>query len=126
MTFEAGALQGQTFGVVFVATSDNTVAAYAEEHLLTGNATPLWTRSLGAPSTAGGSNIPPPVGICSTPVIDAANRRMFVMAKLADSEFWIFSLLLDSGAILTKAQLKDSGAPGRPTFVGTKNDQRAR
>ena len=124
MTFQSGPHKGQTFNVLFVTTSDNNVSAFAEEQLLAGVIAPLWTVSLGGPSTKGGSNIPPPVGICGTPVIDAKGRRIFVMAKLADNQFYIHSLSIDTGGVLAKSQLVDQGAPGRPTFDGTKNDQR--
>jgi hypothetical protein len=43
-TFAAGPLASQTHDVVVVAASDNTVYAYAEDQLLAGNASPLWTQ----------------------------------------------------------------------------------
>jgi hypothetical protein len=126
--FTAGSLAGQTHDVVIVATADNKVYAFSENQLLAGSTSPLWTQpSLGPASPRTGSNIPPPVGICSTPVIDRANAVIYVMACVHTSPgdtFRIFALDINTGNILDQALLVDAGASGRPTFDSTKQDQR--
>ncbi len=126
--FTAGALVGETHDVVIVAAADNKVYAYSENLLLAGSAAPLWIQqSLGPASPRSGSNIPPPVGICGTPVIDRANAVIYVMACVHVSSgdtFRIFALDINTGNILDQALLVDAGAAGRPTFDSTKQDQR--
>lgn len=130
-TFQNGPNAGQKHNLVVVATSDNRVLAYSGARLRANNAAPLWTRNLGAPVNVPGSNIPNPIGVCSTPVLDPANRRMFVMAAEADAgaggqaQYRIYALDLDTGNVLQSALLHDLGAPGRPTFDGHLLDQRA-
>jgi hypothetical protein len=80
----------------------------------------FWALQLGNPSQFGTtgsmvSNIPPPIGVCSTPVLDPISRRMFVLALEAHSvpeirEYFIYSLSLDTGKILQHAQVKDPAA----------------
>ncbi len=126
--FTAGPLAGQTHDLIILAVSDNTVQAFAEDQLLGGGGAPLWTQaSLGPASPRGGSNIPPPIGICGTPVIDRASATVFVMALVHDTAgdtFKIFALDLNTGFVLDRATLTDPGAAGRPTFDPTKQDQR--
>ena len=57
---QEGPHAGETHNIVYVATSDNHVNAYAEDQLIAGNTTPLWTVYLGPAVTRTGSNIPPP------------------------------------------------------------------
>jgi hypothetical protein len=127
-TFIAGPHAGETRDVIIVASSDNIVSAYAEDQLLAGTISPLWTQqSLGTASTRGGSNILPPIGICGTPVIDRAGGVIYVMALVHQASgdvFKIFALDLNTGNILNRATLTDSGAPGRATFDSTQQDQR--
>lgn len=71
-------------GLVIVATEGNQVVALRES---TGRV--VWRRSTGIPVTwdsfpPGCPNVPPPVGITSTPVIDPATARVFVVADTWD------------------------------------------
>jgi hypothetical protein len=126
--FQEGPHAGETHNVVYVATSDNHVNAYAEDDLLAGSTTPLWTVSLGTPVTRTGSNIPVPLGVCSTPVLDPANSRMFVCAYqdggAGVSQYTMYALDLDTGTTIQSATLSDPGASGRPTFDASQQDQR--
>lgn len=120
--------EGQTHDLLFVATSGNRVEAYAIDQLPVVLPTPLWSQQLPPALNRTDSNIPPPIGISSTPVLDPPNRRLFVLACHDDGSgngvFFIYSLSLDSGKILQQAKLHDPGAPGRPTFDGGQQDQR--
>jgi hypothetical protein len=129
--FSAGPHKGETHTLVLVATTTNEIYCYAEGSLLANGAaaTPLWHTALGiTPIMRGGSNIAPPLGVCGTPVVDAANRRMFVVAMWDDGSgtghYSIFNLALDTGAITTSQELVDAGAAGRATFNGNVQDQR--
>lgn len=143
--FETGPHVGKTYTLVLASASDNTVSCFSEGQLLAHGsaATPLWTRSLGVNPRmdgwgtpgAGGhySNIPEPIGVLGTPVVDIPNRRMFVMScwtanpnpSAHDGHYTIFSLALDDGSILNDAELVDPGASGRPTFEAQWVDQRS-
>lgn len=129
--FNAGVHSGAKHTLVLVATTTNEVYCYGEGSLLAdpSSPAPLWSRSLAVtPSMRGGSNIAPPIGICGTPVVDVANRRMFVVALWDDGSdhghFSIFELSLDTGAITASQELVDAGAAGRPTFDPNAQDQR--
>jgi hypothetical protein len=126
--FQTGPHAGETHDVVIVATSANQVLAYAESQLRLGSSTPLWSTSLGTPVTRAGSNIPPPIGICSTPVLDPVNARLFVMAYVdigGGASSYVANVLdLDTGAVIESAALSDPGAAGRPTFDPNAQDQR--
>lgn len=129
--FTASPHAGQTHTLVLVATTTNELYCYGEGDLLTNGAaaTPLWQLSLGMPPIMRqGSNIAPPLGVCGTPVVDAANRRMFVVAMWDNGagvgNYSIFSIALDTGTIITSQQLVDTGASGRPAFNGDVVDQR--
>jgi hypothetical protein len=127
--FHSGPLEGQTHTVVLVATTTNEIFCYSESNLLAGGTATLWQMSLGVtPMMRGGSNIAPPIGICGTPVVDPANRRMFVVAMWNDGtghgKYSIFNIALDTGKITASHQLVDSGGAGRATFNGDLLDQR--
>ncbi len=128
-TFVAGPNSGQTHDVLVIAAADNRVYAYSENLLISGapNAQ-LWVQQgLGPASPRTGSNIPPPVGICGTPVIDRPNGLIYVMAYVhgaSSDAYTLFVLDINTGAVLDQALLVDAGAPGRPTFDPTKLDQR--
>ncbi|HEY4385184.1 MAG TPA: hypothetical protein VGN34_12040, partial [Ktedonobacteraceae bacterium] len=127
-TFTVGPHTGETHDVVIVAASDNTVVAYAEEQLLAGTVNALWLSSLGTASSRTGSNIPPPIGICGTPLIDRASATLFMVALVHEATgdvFNVFALDLNTGTILDYETLKDPGAAGRPTFDPTLVDQRS-
>jgi hypothetical protein len=128
-TFHRGPHAGSTLDVVVVAASNNEVVAYSEADLYAGRSTPLWgPLNLGPAVMLTTSNIPPPIGICSTPVLDPANARLFVMSAQPDgsgrAQYHAYALDLDSGTIIQSAQLADSGGAGRPTFVPNAVDQR--
>ena len=122
-----GQHEGQTHTMLYVATSANRVFAFSEDLLLNGNVAPLWSEQLAPASGRTGSNIPPPVGTCSTMVLDPANRRLFSVALTAgrrEGVYRVYALDLDTGAILANVPIHDDGEPGRPTFVGADHDQR--
>jgi hypothetical protein len=80
-----GAHAGETHSLVFVATSDNHIFAYDIDQLFAGQANFFWSQTLRPAILRSGSNIPKPIGICDTPVIDPSPnnidlRRMFVLA----------------------------------------------
>ncbi len=129
--FNAGPHNGETHTLVLVATTTNEIYCYGEGSLLaSGNAaTPLWKMALGVtPIMRAGSNIAPPLGVCGTPVVDTANRRMFVAAMWDDGtgkgHYSMFNIALDTGAIAASQELVDAGAAGRATFNGDLQDQR--
>jgi hypothetical protein len=118
----------ETQTILFVATSGNEVFAFSEDELRAGPAAPIWQTKLDPPVMRRGSNIPPPVGVCSTGVLDPAHRRMFLAAMTSDRQghesYRIYALSVDTGQILAAAPITDPGAQGRPTFVGSDHDQR--
>jgi hypothetical protein len=127
--FENGDRRGQTHNVIYIATSDNHVNAYVEDLLLRGDAVPFWSVFLGPPVTRSGSNIPPPLGVTSSAVLDPANGRLFVCSYQqadgnASSVYNMYALDMDTGTVLQSATLHDPGEPGRPTFDASQHDQR--
>ena len=137
--FTAGPRTGETHDVIVIAAADNRVFAYSETLLLTGSgASQLWVQQgLGPASPRGGSNpaqsppgpsnIPSPVGISGTPVIDRANGVIYVMAYVGPSAsevFKLYALDVNTGTVIDQAQLVDAGASGRPTFDAIQQDQR--
>ena len=129
--FNAGPQQGETHTLVLIATTTNEVYCFGEGSLLENGAaaTPLWQTPLGVtPIMRGGSNIAPPLGVCGTPVVDAANRRMFVVAMWDDGtgtgNYSIFNIALDTGNLTASQKLVDAGAAGRATFNPNVLDQR--
>lgn len=129
--FSGGPHDGKTYTLILAATTTNEVYCFSEGQLLAHGsaASALWHTSLGvAPMQRQGSNITPPLGVCGTPVVDAANRRMFVVAMWQDGagkgHYTIFELALDTGAITTSQELVDAGATGRATYNPDTVDQR--
>ena len=125
----------QVHDIVFVTTSANLVNAHAVDQLRARVAAPLWSTALPTASYRTGSNIPAPVGICGTPVIDETAGRLHVLAlERVDNgqppgpndvgAYHVHVLDVNSGAILSSHQLVDPGAAGRPTFDGNLQDQR--
>jgi hypothetical protein len=120
--FNAGPHQGETRTLVLVATTTNEVFCYSEGALLENGAaaTPLWQTSLGfvpivsLNTDAQFSNIRPLLGVCGTPVVDTAKRRMFVVAMWDDGSgkgrYNIFSIALDTGNITAREELVYAGA----------------
>jgi hypothetical protein len=138
-TIEEGPRHGHVVDMVVVSTSDGEVLAYNHAASQPGVPPPLlWKQSLGPSryqiATPAGSNRPPvsniprPVGITSTPVIDKGCRRLFVVAchqePSGGASYSIYALEVDTGKILQSAKLVDPGAPGHITFDGHGLDQR--
>jgi hypothetical protein len=73
--------------LLFVTTSANLVNAYAVDQLRAGSKIPLWSTQLPPASNRAGSNIPTPVGISSTPLIDESNGHMHVLALQSAEKF---------------------------------------
>ncbi len=68
-------------GLFFAVTTSNDVIAFDET-----SGAPVWTKNIGTPATANGvscGNIHP-LGIISTPVIDAATRTIYVAGAVGD------------------------------------------
>ena len=129
--FAGGPNSGQAATLVLVATAKNEVYCYSEgELLLNPNAAaPIWQTDLQVPPMQRAtSNIPVPIGISGTPVVDTSGRRLFVVAMWQDNNnvghYTIFELDLDTGAITGQRELTDLGAPGRATFNPDVQDQR--
>ncbi len=114
--------------VVFLATMRNMVYAYDADGR---EAEPFWKKSLGGampfdriPKDGGAElgqyNIRPYIGIASTPVIDRANHRMYVVAKIAEPacpgvvdttpacpvQYRIFAIDIRNGDILNSAPIQ--------------------
>ena len=126
---QRGAHAGETHSLVIVATTDNYLYAFAEDQLRAGLKTPLWGPiDLGSPVQRGGSNIPAPLGVCSTPVLDPVNQRLIVMAYVektsTTSTYKIYSIDINDGTVIQSAPLQDAGAAGRATFDASAQDQR--
>ena len=86
---------GSTHNVVFVATMHNFVYAFDADDPTAAGDTPLWLRpDLGNPvpynfmrmvgSPVGAYNIQREIGITSTPVVDAATRTIYLVAKVCE------------------------------------------
>jgi hypothetical protein len=78
-TIMSGPHKGETHDLLFTATSGNQVSAHTIDQAH-GRLVQMWSRTLHPAIERSGSNIPKPLGICSTPVLDPANSRMFVMS----------------------------------------------
>jgi outer membrane protein assembly factor BamB len=79
-------IQGTMHNVVFVATMHNSVYAFDADDPKAD--APLWQVNLGPPASSqdacqasGCDDIQPEIGIMSTPVIDAANGTIYVVAR---------------------------------------------
>ncbi|KAF2989014.1 hypothetical protein OGR47_15025 [Methylocystis sp. MJC1] len=79
-TLRGGPLSGQTHDIVIVTTSTNLLNAYTLRQLYAGDTRPLWSTQLPPASMRSGSNIPPPVGISSTPVLNESTGDLHVLA----------------------------------------------
>ncbi len=88
-------INGGLHNVVFVVTENDSVYAFDADGL---SSSPLWKRSFinpGAgittvPSTLGGSNVQPQIGITGTPVIDLATNTLYCVANTDENGtvFW--------------------------------------
>ena len=108
-------------GHVYVATEENTVFAF---DATTGQS--VWTQKLGAavPSTVvpnGCANATPHLGVTSTPVIDPATARMYLVAQ-EDSplRYELWTLDLNNGGAPISRQTIDPW-PGTPQQQATQN-----
>ncbi len=79
-TLRGGPLSGQTHDLVVVSNSTNLLNAYTLQQLYAGNTQPLWSTQLPPASMRVGSNIPPPVGVSSTPVLIEPTGELHVLA----------------------------------------------
>jgi hypothetical protein len=119
-------IAGGLHNVVFVATLHDSVYAFDADHHSGGNASPLWQVNFTNPAagitTASGSFLPcpgvhrfPESGIVSTPVIDAAAKTIFVVAKTNENGTVFHRLhALD---IATGAEKANSPVPIVATFT---------
>ena len=80
-------VNGAKHNVVYVATEHNMVYAFDADSAAA--SAPLWSKMLPSPLTLGGGGYDPgcadmhdEVGITSTPVISAADNRIYVVAKV--------------------------------------------
>ena len=114
-------------GLFFAVTTGNDVLAIDE----TTGAT-VWTKSLGTPATANGvacGNIHP-LGILSTPVIDAATRTIYVAGALGNAttiqKHVIMAYKADDGAAVTGWPVDTTGlTSGSVTFSAPPQNQRS-
>lgn len=128
-TFAVGSHAGETHDVVIIADSANNVYTYAEDQLLAFNTTPLWTQNVGQPSSRSGSNIPPPIGICGTPVVNRDKSSIYLIAYIHDNtsntdHYEIVALDLDTGNPADHRPLVDPSSPAPGAFDPTTQDQR--
>lgn len=80
-TFATGPNAETTHDLVIAATSDNRVIAYGDDQLRSGKPpNSLWSTTLGKPLRRVGSNIPYPLGVCGSAVIDRAAGRVYALA----------------------------------------------
>ena len=79
-TLRGGPLSGQTHDLAVVSTSSNLLNAYTLRQLYAGDTRPLWSTQLPPASKRTGSNIPPPVGVASTPVLNESTGELHVLA----------------------------------------------
>src|SRR5207302_5491957 len=107
----SGAMDGQVYasplvfnGVVYAATLNNTVYAFNQSTGAT-----MWSKNLGAPQASGWicGNVSP-MGILSTPVIDAAANRIYAATEIAGATptYHLFGLdLAASGNIVLNTDI---------------------
>ena len=128
-------IQGTTRNVVYVATQHNSVYAFdADDPTLT---TPLWQVNLGTPvpsqdicTISGDTNpgdcpyldIPPEIGITSTPVIDPVAGIIYVVAKTKNvsNSSYHFSL----HALGSEDRDEEAGWAGRNHWTGHRRRRR--
>jgi hypothetical protein len=117
-TLQSGPHQGETHDLVLAATSDNVVACYAIDQLRTGSTTPIWSRHLAPALRRAGSNIPSPLGVCSTPVIDSSAGEMHVLALQDDGGSQLtWDLVSNTNGGYQGPQFGHNIADGRPFWV---------
>ena len=95
-------------GRVVVATENNTVYAF---DLVSGAI--AWRSHLGTPVTSASlpcGNIQPVSGITGTPAADAAAGELYVVAFVAGYHHVLFTLSLDSGAVLRRVGVDPAGS----------------
>lgn len=102
---------------VFVATEDDDVYA-----LSLGTGKVLWQTSIGAPltdvSTVAGCGNVDPLGITSTPVLDAATGTLYVVGEIGGTPSAVHrqlvGLSISSGAVVRSADVDPTGGGDRP------------
>jgi len=123
-------INGAKHNVVFVATENNTLSAYDADD--PSASTPLWTKSLGTPmrtypgtentvpsppNTVSCRDMYPQTGVTSTPVIDPATGRIYVVSKNFENNVYsqrLHALDLLTGQELLGGPVTISGSvPGR-------------
>ena len=123
--FNAGPHQGETRTLVLVATTTNEVYLLlrrrAARERRRGDTVVAKVprrsadRESGAPTIRHSATSDRCSAICGTPVVDAVNRRMFVVAMWDDGSgnghYSIFSIALDTGDITASQELEDAGGP---------------
>jgi hypothetical protein len=124
---------GATHNVLFVATEHNTVYAFDADDAAASS--PLWSKSLGAPmrtypgienqpvkapNTVSCRDMYPETGVTSTPVIDVAAGRLYVVSK--NYEGSTYSQHLHALDILTGSEVSGSPATISGSVPGSAND----
>ena len=124
---------GAMHNVVFVATEANTVFAFDADNASA--STPLWSKSLGtpmrtypgienqpvvAPNTVSCRDMYPQTGITSTPVIDQASGRMYVVSKNFENN--TYSQRLHALDVLTGQDLAGGPVALAGSVAGTAPD----
>ena len=114
-------------GLFFIATTGNDVIAIDE----TSGAT-VWTKSIGTPAQANGVNCGNihPLGILSTPVIDAATRTIYVAGAVGDAstiqKHVIMAYNADDGSAKAGFPIDTTGmTSGSVTFTAPPQNQRS-
>ncbi len=110
-------------GVFFAVTTANDVMAFDE----TTGAT-VWTKNIGAPATGVGCGIGSPLGIISTPVIDATSRTIYVAAAVSKNsavQHQVDAFSVDDGTEKPGYPVVVSGTSGSTTFTAAPQNQRS-
>jgi hypothetical protein len=118
-----------------VATSTNDIYAFdADDHSTTPTTAPVWKGNLGPTRLLNNTEICPEtigtVGVTSTPVIDVAAQRIYVLGELwpgsnnptpagqtnLNGEHWLFALRLSDGKVMGKVRVGGTDPRTHITF----------
>ena len=123
---------GVQHDLVIVATQNNTVYAFDANAAST---PAVWSNHLGTPATTNCSDLygsGTQLGIMSTPVVDAANNHVFVVASNSSPAWVLYELNLQTGAKISSVTLSGSvsgtgsgSSGGTLAFNASDEDQRA-
>jgi hypothetical protein len=124
-----------TKNLFVVATSTNDVYAFdADDHSTSASTPPVWTVNLGQTRLLNNNEICPEtigtVGVTSTPVIDVAAQRIYVLAAIwpgkttptpagnvnLNQQHWLFALRLTDGKIMNQVQVGGTDPSTNITF----------